>query len=103
MQQKTVLVIENHTFLREVYTAVFSGENYTVESATTRDEGLKKLKQGKWDIVVLDMLYQGGINGIALMETYKREPASKSVKKQPVFIAIVDDEDHIEKIRELAD
>src|SRR2546423_14559539 len=99
---KTVLVIENHTSSQEVYSAIFSPQ-YTVAIAASYSEALEKLQQGEWDVVVLDMLYQGGINGITLMETYKRDPASKSAKKQPVFIAIVDDEDQMEKIRELAD
>jgi len=103
MQQKTVLVIENHTVSQDVYNAIFSYEKYTVAIASSYSEALEKLQQGEWDVVVLDMLYQGGINGIALMETYKRDPVSKSAKKQPVFIAIVDDEDQMEKIRELAD
>src|SRR2546423_4428627 len=103
MQQKTVLVIENHTFSQEVYNAIFSYEKYTVAIAASYSEALEKLQQGEWDVVVLDMLYRGGINGIALMETYKRDPAYKRVKKQPVFIAIVDDEDQMEKMRVLAD
>ncbi len=104
---KTVLVIENHTFSQEVYNAIFSDE-YTVAIAASYSEALEKLQQGEWDVVVLDMLYQGGINGIALLETYKKHNAGYAdillkKKKQPVFIAIVDDEDHMEKIRELAD
>ncbi len=90
---KTVLVIENHTLSQEVYNAIFSPE-YTVAIAASYSEALEKLQQGEWDVVVLDMLYRGGINGIALLETYKKHNAGYAdillkKKKQPVFIAIV--------------
>ncbi len=104
---KTVLVIENRTSSQEVYSAIFSPE-YTVAIAASYSEALEKLQQGEWDVVVLDMLYRGGINGIALLETYKKHNAGYAdiileKKKQPVFIAIVDDEDHMEQVRALAD
>src|SRR2546423_14753669 len=104
---KTVLVIENHTFSQEVYNAIFSDE-YAVAIAASYSEALEKLQQGEWDVVVLDMLYRGGINGIALLETYKKHNAGYAdiileKKKKPVFISIVDDEDQMEKMRELAD
>ena len=98
-----MLVVENHTDLQAAYTAIFSYDKYTIDIAATREEALKKLKHNEWDIVMFDMLYRGGINGIDLMETYKSDPTAASAKKHPVFIAIVDDEDQMDKIRELAD
>lgn len=104
-KQKTVLalVIENREDLREVYTAIFTYEHYKVETAATKSEALEKLKRGGWDVVLLDMLYSGGINGLNLLETYKRDPAYTQAKKQPIILAIVDDEDTTEKVRPLVD
>jgi CheY-like chemotaxis protein len=102
MEQKTVLVIENSYELQDVYEAIFSHEKYAVSIADSYTEALEKLKEDKWDIVVLDMLYRGGINGLALLERYKSDPVYQSITKQPIFLAIVDDEDQAEKARLLA-
>jgi CheY-like chemotaxis protein len=85
-----------------VYAAIFSHEKYTVAIADSYGEALEKLKEDKWDIVVLDMLYRRGINGLALLEKYKKNPIYTGIKKQPIFLAIVDDEDQAEKARSLA-
>jgi CheY-like chemotaxis protein len=102
MEQKTVLVIENSYELQDVYEAIFSHEKYAVSIADSYTEALEKLKEDKWDIVLLDMLYRGGINGLALLERYKSDPVYKGITKQPIFLAIVDDEDQAEKARLLA-
>ena len=103
MEEKTVLVIENHSFLQETYKAIFSNDNYIVVIADSYTQAQEKLKEDKWDVVVLDMLYQDGINGLSLLELYKKDPLYASIKKQPVFLCIVDDEDQEEKTRSLAD
>jgi CheY-like chemotaxis protein len=104
-KQKTVLVlvIENREDLREVYTEIFNFEHYKVVTAASKSEALEKLKQGGWDVVLLDMLYSGGINGLQLLEANKRDPAYIQAKKRPILLAIVDDEDTTEKVRSLVD
>ena len=74
-----ILIVEDENMLREVYTTLFSMENYEVMSAPNGKEGLKLLKKFKPDLIVLDLLMpvMNGIEFLEKAQLKKNYPAIK--------------------------
>ena len=49
-----ILLIEDDLFLRDIYTDFLKGENYDVTAAVDGQEGIDKIKNGGWDLVLID-------------------------------------------------
>lgn len=62
---KNILIIEDDDFLRDLLTKNFSSEGIKVTGAASGVDGLKKAKELKPDLVLLDILLPD-VNGIAM-------------------------------------
>ena len=65
-----ILVIEDDDVLREAVISLLSEEDYTVEEASTGDDGLYLAEHGIHDLLVLDIMLPG-INGIDIVKTLR--------------------------------
>ena len=52
---KNILIVEDEKLLREAYEVILSSQGHKVRSAQNGIDGLKKLKEEKPDIVLLDI------------------------------------------------
>lgn len=80
--QKTILVVEDDKFLRELITRKLSEEGYTTLEAIDGEEGFKKIKEEKPDLVLLDLILPG-MDGFEVLAGIKQNPQSSST---PVII-----------------
>ncbi len=80
--EKTILVIEDDKFLRELMAQKLVKEGYTVAEAVDGEEGLKKVKEVKPDLVLLDLILPG-IDGFEVLTNIKE---SSEVSQIPVII-----------------
>lgn len=62
---KHILVVEDDIFLREGLTELLNGEGYGVTAAQSAAEAEEKLREGSFDLVILDVMLPDG-NGIEL-------------------------------------
>jgi len=81
MAQK-ILIIEDDKFLRELIARKLTLENYEIVEAIDGEEGLKKIKETKPDLVLLDLILPG-IDGFDVLSKIKDDPALASI---PVII-----------------
>ena len=51
-----ILLAEDDLFIRDIYTEILQSEKYEVTPATDGEEALNLIKQGGWDIILLDMM-----------------------------------------------
>ena len=51
-----ILIVEDDTFLRELYQELLTEEGYSVETAADGEDGEKKIKAGGLDLVLLDIM-----------------------------------------------
>ena len=72
-QEKKILVIDDDPDIREVLTLVLEAEGYRVTTANYGADGLEKIKQGKPDLVILDLIMPG-MGGFAVYKKLK-DPA----------------------------
>jgi|SRR3990167_5100177 len=83
-----LLIVEDDPEMQEFYKDMLQGEPYTVTLVSNADEGLKKIKEKKFDIVILDILMDG-LTGDRLFAILRRDSRYKDV---PVIMASALDE-----------
>ena len=96
---KSILLVEDDPFLIDIYTTKLKEEGFSVEVAAGGEEGLKKLKEKSFDLLVLDIVlpridgwkileeiknplqrYGGGLKIIVLSNLGQKEEVEKGLK-----------------------
>lgn len=55
-ENKKVLLIDDDDFIRKIYKDRLMADSFEVDEAKSGSEGLEKLKTGKYNVVLLDMV-----------------------------------------------
>ncbi len=79
---KKIIIVEDDKFLRELIVRKVAAEGYGVSEAADGEEGVKKIKEEKPDLVLLDLILPG-IDGFEVLTKIKEEPSSAQI---PVII-----------------
>ncbi|GAH23079.1 unnamed protein product, partial [marine sediment metagenome] len=61
-----ILIIEDDKFLRELITQKLVKEDFEISEAVDGEEGIKKIKEEKPDLVLLDLILPG-IDGFEVL------------------------------------
>jgi CheY-like chemotaxis protein len=96
-----ILIVEDDEFLRELYAETLSGEGYTVETAIDGEDGYNKMKQGGWDLVLLDIIMPK-MNGLEVIKKIKAE-SPQSTSKSLVFLTNLDKDAEIKEALQYGD
>ncbi len=79
--QKTILIVDDDSFLLDMYAMRFSQEKYTVVTASGADQALEKLRGGTVpDVMLLDVVMPG-TDGFELLEKINAEGLAKNTIK----------------------
>jgi len=78
----TILIVEDDKFLRELIVQKLIKENYEVSEAIDGEQGIKKIKEEKPDLILLDLILPG-IDGFEVLSKMKEDPSLASI---PVII-----------------
>ncbi len=79
---KKILIVEDDKFLRELIGRKLTGEDFEIIEAVDGEEGMKKIKEEKPDLVLLDLILPG-IDGFEVLAKMKVDPKIASI---PVII-----------------
>lgn len=79
---KKILIIEDDKFLRELVTRKLSGEGFDIVEAVDGEDGMRKIKEKKPDLVLLDLILPG-IDGFEFLSKAKEDPSVSSI---PIII-----------------
>lgn len=79
---KKILVVEDDKFLRELIVQKLIKEGYETSEAVDGEQGIKKVKEEKPDLVLLDLILPG-IDGFEVLSKKREDP---SVVQIPVII-----------------
>ena len=77
------MVIEDDKFLRDLLVKQLKDIGYTVSCVTDCEEGFKKIKEEKPDLILLDLVLSG-LNGFEFLKEIKKD--SSENKDIPVLI-----------------
>jgi len=96
--KKRILLVEDDTFLNQLYSDLLAKEGYEVASAVTGEIALEKMQAASWDLVLLDVVLPGKSGFDVLAEVSK-----KSKPKYPIiFMTNLDSNDKDKKNLEQA-
>jgi len=74
---KSILLVEDDPFLIDIYTTKLKESGFSIEVATSGEEGLKKLREKKFDLLVLDIVLPK-IDGWEILEKIKDQASERS-------------------------
>lgn len=80
--ENAILIVEDDKFLRELISQKLLKEGYKIEQAVDGEEGVKKAKEIKPSIILLDLILPG-IDGFEVLAKIKEDPDTKEI---PVII-----------------
>jgi len=66
-------VVDDELYIRDLYVEFFSAEGFAVESAIDGVEGLEKLQEGGFDLVLLDVMMPQ-LDGVEVLEQLSKTP-----------------------------
>ena len=92
---KKILIIDEDSSLLKAYREMFKPEEFSIVGATTGQEGLTLVQSEKPDLILLDIMLPGGMNGFDVLEQLEANPLTKNT---PVIILTnLDSEEKVAK------
>lgn len=82
-KKKTVLVVEDDSALSNLLKDKLEGVGLAVVQAGTGQQALARVKEKHADLILLDIMLPGGINGFDVLEQLKANPILKEI---PVIV-----------------
>lgn len=80
--KKKILIVEDDRFLRELMAKKLTAEGFDVKEAVDGEDGLKKAKEEKPNLILLDLILPG-IDGFEVLSRIKEDPSLEII---PVII-----------------
>jgi DNA-binding response OmpR family regulator len=94
-----ILIVEDDDFLRELYSDTLKGQGYEIDTAEDGEVAFQKMKQGGYDLVLLDIILPK-INGVDVMQKLAGEPPA-TPNKCVIFLTNIDKGEEIKKALQL--
>lgn len=101
MDKTKILIVEDDEFLREVYVETLTGEGYAVDTALDGIDGMAKIKQGGYKLILLDIIMPK-IDGLEVVKQLKNQnqfPPNTAV----IFLTNLDKDEEIKQALQLGD
>jgi len=89
---RTVLVIDDDADYRASVKSLLEGEGYVVDEAATGKAGLRKLKEHRPDLIVLDVMMESIVEGYAVNQAIKFQPEFEAYADIPIVMVSSIDE-----------
>ena len=70
-----ILIVEDHADIRRLIHMTLEFENYEIHEAANADEGLESIRQFRPQLVLLDVMMPGSMDGLDLCRLVKSDPA----------------------------
>lgn len=75
-----ILVIEDDTYIRDLYEEILKGEGYDVSVAVDGEDGVVKARDGGYDLVLLDVMMPK-LNGLQVLQKLNEQAPQVPNKK----------------------
>ena len=93
---KKILIIEDDPTIFQVYLDLFRKKGVKVINAKTGADGITLINSEKPDLIILDIMLPGGMNGFDVLEKVEANPETKGI---PVIVLTnLDSEEQVAKI-----
>lgn len=75
-----ILIIEDDKATQELYRVKLEAEGFEVMAASDGAQGITSATQSKPDLIVLDLMLPGGMNGFDILTRLKQNPDTAAIK-----------------------
>ena len=96
MAQSKVLIVEDEAFLRELYVDTLSPEGYEVSTAVDGEDALNKIRQQKWDIILLDIILPK-MSAFQILEAFNADSNNKNIGTPIIILTNLDSDFDIKR------
>jgi len=83
MIKKRILIIEDDDLLRQIYHKKLALEGFKLNHSSSGIGGLQLAKYFRPDLIILDIMLPGGVNGFDVLEALKKDPKTSAT---PVIV-----------------
>jgi DNA-binding response OmpR family regulator len=94
--QSKVLIVEDEAFLRELYVDTLSPEGYEVSTAVDGEDALNKIRQQKWDIILLDIILPK-MSAFQILEAFNADSNNKNIGTPIIILTNLDSDFDIKR------
>ena len=70
---KKILLVDDDESLRQMYNMIFTKEGHTFTTADDGVKGLAKIREGGWDLILLDLMMPN-MDGVGVLKALQEEP-----------------------------
>lgn len=77
---KKILVVDDQQQVRELVEVTLRDENYLVLQARSGEEAVKTARKEKPELIIMDIMMPGKIDGLEAMRIIKKSPETKECK-----------------------
>lgn len=77
LKGKKVLLVDDDESLRQMYSLILGKEGCTLVTANDGVQGLGKIREGGWDLILLDLMMPN-VDGIGVLKGLQDEPSKNS-------------------------
>ena len=81
-EARSILIVDDERAVRDLFAAVLERAGHQVETATSGEEMLERLKSHDYDVIFLDVLLRGGMNGFDVFDELER----RGTRSRVVFV-----------------
>lgn len=92
---KKVLLIEDNQYTKKLYEEKLTSEGFEVVSSINAENGLVLAKDESPDIILLDIMLPGGMNGFDVLEQLKKDERLSNIPV--IVITNLDSEEKVAK------
>jgi CheY-like chemotaxis protein len=83
MEQAKIVIVDDDQDIRDTLQHILEGRQYTVITATNKEEGLEKVRAEKPDLTMLDVMMETWQDGFEMARILKKDP---NLKGMPILM-----------------
>jgi len=77
---KKILIVDDQAELRELVEVTLRGDDYKIVKAKSGEEAIERTKAEKPDLILMDIMMPGGIDGLDATRIIKNDPKTNDCK-----------------------
>ncbi len=79
MEQAKIVIVDDDQDIRDTLQHILEGRQYTVITASNKEDGLEKIRAEKPDLAMLDVMMETWQDGFEMARTLKKDPDLKHI------------------------
>lgn len=97
--QTKVVLVEDDLFLAKMYEKKFNQAGFDLKIFASAEPAIKEIKENKPELVLLDILLPGELNGFAILKSIRADEATKDITV--VMLSNFSGSEEVKKAKEL--